>query len=197
MLLSLQDNLMKRSSVMKLKALTIITFSLLLTGCITQKIRHDAALNNNEGIFVTKLSCGSGVQVVNVYKSGEKVDHSGFGSFSSTSAGNRVEVLICDDDNYKIMSLPEGQYYLGRFVNNAAARSISESDAVKFDVIRNKINYIGDISILSDSRYSANTWTTTVRNTRITMNPKMKTMLKNDEPILLNKYAYTEKPATR
>ncbi|MCB1531334.1 MAG: hypothetical protein KDJ35_00545 [Alphaproteobacteria bacterium] len=182
---------------MKLKALTIITFSLLLTGCITQKIRHDAALNNNEGIFVTKLSCGSGVQVVNVYKSGEKVDHSGFGSFSSTSAGNRVEVLICDDDNYKIMSLPEGQYYLGRFVNNAAARSISESDAVKFDVIRNKINYIGDISILSDSRYSANTWTTTVRNTRITMNPKMKTMLKNDEPILLNKYAYTEKPATR
>jgi len=188
---------MKREPVMKLKTLTIITLSLLLTGCITQKLRHDTALNNNEGIFVTKLSCGSGLQIMNVYKSGEKVDHSGFGSFSSTSAGNRVEVLICDDDNYKIMSLPEGQYYLGRFVNSAAALSISENDAVKFNVTRNKVNYIGDISILSDSRYSANTLTTTVRNVSVTMNPKMKDILKNDEPMLLNKYAYVEKSATR
>lgn len=182
---------------MMIKVLTIITFSFLLTGCITQKMRYDAALSGSDGVFVTKLSCGSGVQIVNIYKSGETVDHTGFGSFSSTSSGNRVEVLICDDDNYKIMSLPEGRYYLGRFVNSAAARSISEIDAVKFDVIRNKVNYIGDISILSDSRYSVNTWTTTLRNVTISMNSKMESILKNEEPLLLSKYLYTEKPATR
>lgn len=170
------------------KIILALIICLPLAGCITQQLRHDEVINKHEGVFVTKLSCGNGIQFVNVYASGNEPKHTGLNALSSTSAGNRVESLICDNDNYKVMKLPEGEYFIGRLVNAAAAQDIKEKDALKFTVYKNKVNYIGDVFYKTWVERRGHTVTTGVTSVDISQNPEIKEILDTDFSALLSKY---------
>ncbi|PCJ95112.1 MAG: hypothetical protein COA45_12350 [Zetaproteobacteria bacterium] len=169
-----------------MKQYALISFALLLASCITQQQVYNAKkLESGEGILLAQFTCGDLVNSASIYKTGT-------GWSKHTGIWNRDAVLRCSN-NYNILKLPEGDYYISHFVGMALER---EENALKFSIVRNKINYIGHINLNVRSQgvkqspghktYNYN-YNPTVSNQR----NLAQTYLENELPELASKYDFS------
>jgi len=172
------------------RATVIAIISLGLTACTAQSIKSNQSLAADEGILVTTVECSifDGPFKVEFYRTGlsSKGYFAGFKAAGSSACDRQKRIL-------RTISLPQGSYFIGKIGRETFA-DIPESDAVAFQIKAGKLNYIGDLMIVSAPGSSSQT---TLVDVRIVDNEKLAMQqIASEYPWLRDKHEWIKSLAT-
>lgn len=123
----------------------LILFVFLITGCSTT-IPDTTDLKPDEGILVVGLNCSAFMRL-DVFETGKGPKPTKKGHFFTDlqAISTRSTFIPCLDKKLKTKVLKEGAYYIGAVAAYGAIQTYSEKDAYKFQIEKQKLNYIGDL----------------------------------------------------
>lgn len=138
-------------------------------------------LKPDEGILVTRITCGSPVLGVQVFQSGK--DSGGFwGPLKSEGSIGCFKEL-------QTLRFKAGEYYIGQLYSGSDNLAVAEDKSPKFTIEAGKLNYIGDLyagHVFSADLDSATLERVTGRLlTIINREPQVRQSLQQEHPTLL------------
>ena len=118
------------------------------SGCASQNVSQDVTLKENEGVFITRIVCGTRINGVLIHKSGNgKVGY--MGKLKTAAA------ISCKNGGIRSFKVPAGKYYISQIIGIASAHlEYPEEEAYSFEVKEDSLTYIGDIRITTSSSLS-------------------------------------------
>jgi hypothetical protein len=158
--------------------------------CTVQNISETADLAADDGILIATVHCASNINWFEFYETGKtlnNLNHMFVGKAGSSGCSK-------DNSELKTIKVQAGKYFIGVVGGGRGDGTIPEEDSVSFQIEAGKVNYIGDIRIISskpvDTGLNASTvyFSFRVEDTE----QQTKAALNSEYPWLLARYEFTK-----
>lgn len=143
---------------------TLLVSLLFLAGCAASNYTVNDKMSSEEGIAAFTFDC-AGVQNIDIYPSGTVYEDD---ILNPSTFKSSAKVPCARETEVKLVKLKEGNYFFGSVLAFAVAGNqikgkrhyVPETQAYKFSVKPNAINYIGNVMArITNSRYASRSTT--------------------------------------